>query len=208
MGAHPGETHHFAIAAPAMKSAPEKDLACVTFWQNGCALGMGLSGRGYARHRKELGLSGGSETGVRKALAEGRISLEPDGSIDPAKADALWGANSSRSPADGTTPRANGNGQVSDLTRVRIEKLGLDSQKAQLAVGRLRGELVDRERAHRTVFAAFRQEWEASQAWPPRVAPVLAAELEVDEGVLLRILKEYVDEHLRELAKFEALGLE
>ena len=51
---------------------------------------MGLSRRGYALHRKARGLSGGSESGVRKALAEGRISLEPDGSIDPGKVDALW----------------------------------------------------------------------------------------------------------------------
>jgi hypothetical protein len=45
---------------------------------------MGLSRRAYARHR------GVAENAVRKALAAGRISLEPDGTIDPAKADAAW----------------------------------------------------------------------------------------------------------------------
>jgi hypothetical protein len=45
---------------------------------------MGLSRRAYARHR------GVSESAVRKAIAEGRISLEPDGTIDAAKADAAW----------------------------------------------------------------------------------------------------------------------
>lgn len=45
---------------------------------------MGLSRRAYARHR------GVSEMAVRKALASGRIALEPDGTIDPAKADAAW----------------------------------------------------------------------------------------------------------------------
>lgn len=49
---------------------------------------MGLSRRAYARHR------GITENAVRKALAAGRISLEPDGSIDPAKADAAWAASS------------------------------------------------------------------------------------------------------------------
>lgn len=43
---------------------------------------MGLSRRAYARHR------GCAESAVRKALASGRIGLEPDGTIDPVKVDA------------------------------------------------------------------------------------------------------------------------
>lgn len=45
---------------------------------------MGLSRRAYARHR------GVSETAVRKAIGSGRVMPEPDGTIDPAKADAAW----------------------------------------------------------------------------------------------------------------------
>lgn len=45
---------------------------------------MGLSRRAYARHR------GVSETAVRKAIGSGRIVPEPNGTIDPAKADAAW----------------------------------------------------------------------------------------------------------------------
>jgi len=48
---------------------------------------MGVSIRAYARHR------GVAESTVRKALASGRITSEPDGTIDPAKADAAWKAN-------------------------------------------------------------------------------------------------------------------
>ena len=44
----------------------------------------GLSIRGYARHRKV------SHTAVRKALAAGRITSGPDGTIDPAVADEQW----------------------------------------------------------------------------------------------------------------------
>ena len=47
---------------------------------------MGLSRRQYAAHR------GMSHTAVAKAIATGRISTEPDGSIDPDKADAQWDA--------------------------------------------------------------------------------------------------------------------
>lgn len=45
---------------------------------------MGLSQRQYAAHR------GVSHTAVAKALATGRISAEPDGTIDPVKADLQW----------------------------------------------------------------------------------------------------------------------
>ena len=47
----------------------------------------GLSIRGYARHR------GVSHTAVRKAVAAGRITAGPDGTIDPAVADQEWAAS-------------------------------------------------------------------------------------------------------------------
>ena len=53
---------------------------------------MGLSRRAYAAHRKARGLSGGSDAAVRKAIKVGRIDIEPDGSIDPNKADRQWAA--------------------------------------------------------------------------------------------------------------------
>lgn len=45
---------------------------------------MGVSRREYAR------LRGVSESAVRKAIGTGRITLEPDGSIDPERADRQW----------------------------------------------------------------------------------------------------------------------
>ena len=54
---------------------------------------MGLSGRKYAAHRKTTGLPGGTVRAVQEALSAGRIQLEPDGSIDPARADRAWAAN-------------------------------------------------------------------------------------------------------------------
>ena len=47
---------------------------------------MGMSRRQYAAHR------GVSHTAVGKAISSGRISLEPDGSIDPVTADRQWDA--------------------------------------------------------------------------------------------------------------------
>ena len=47
---------------------------------------MGVSRRSYAAQR------GVSEAAVRKAIATGRITTLPDGTIDPAQADSEWGA--------------------------------------------------------------------------------------------------------------------
>ena len=60
---------------------------------------MGLSIRAYARHR------GVSDTAVRKAIKAGRIKKEPDGTIDPAKADAAWERNTNQ--AQQRKPSAN-----------------------------------------------------------------------------------------------------
>jgi len=57
---------------------------------------MGLSRRAYARHRKERGLVGGTDAAVRKAISTGRIDVEADGTINPAKADAQWAASTDK----------------------------------------------------------------------------------------------------------------
>ena len=54
---------------------------------------MGLSIRAYAAHR------GVSHTSVRKAIASGRLTTGPDGTIDPVKADRAWVRNADPSKA-------------------------------------------------------------------------------------------------------------
>ena len=56
---------------------------------------MGLSIRSYAAH-KCFG-----PTSVRKAIASGRLTTEPDGTIDPDKADRAWVRNANPSKARG-----------------------------------------------------------------------------------------------------------
>jgi hypothetical protein len=46
--------------------------------------------RRYAKHRRAACLPGGTLSAVQRALAAGRITAEPDGSIDPVKADRQW----------------------------------------------------------------------------------------------------------------------
>ena len=61
---------------------------------------MGLSRRAYATHR------GCSESAVRKAIATGRIVTEADGTIDAAKADAMWDARTDPAQQRGAHARA------------------------------------------------------------------------------------------------------
>lgn len=61
---------------------------------------MGLSRRAYARHR------GVAENAVRKAIASGRIELEPDGTIDPVKADLAWAKRTDPAQQRGRSAKA------------------------------------------------------------------------------------------------------
>ena len=62
-------------------------------------MGKGLTITAYARHR------GVSHVAVIKAIKAGRIEKEPDGTIDPVKADAAWERNTHQAQRH-KTPRA------------------------------------------------------------------------------------------------------
>jgi hypothetical protein len=65
---------------------------------------MGLSRRAYAA------LRGVHESAVRKAIATGRITLETDGTIDAAKAEAMWGSSTDPAKQRGAHARDLGRG--------------------------------------------------------------------------------------------------
>lgn len=67
---------------------------------------MGLSRRAYAA------LGGVHEGAVRKAIATGRITTEADGTIDAAKADAMWNAFTDPAKQRGAHARLLGRGEV------------------------------------------------------------------------------------------------
>ena len=72
---------------------------------------MGISRRRYALHR------GVSEMAVRKAIASGRISVQADGSIDPARADAEWAAQTDPAKQRGPHARALGTATAAGTAR-------------------------------------------------------------------------------------------
>jgi hypothetical protein len=181
---------------------------------------MGMSRRKYAEHR------GVSEKAVRKAIATGRITLEPDGTIDPLKADRRWAAQTDPSKQrarksapitkpvpksairavddtlrDAGTPDVGG-GEVSFL-RARMANEVLKAQTAKVRLQKMKGELVDRVKATAMVFDLARRERDAWMNWPPRVAADMAAELGVEAHQMEQVLEHHIRQHLADLAEIE-----
>jgi hypothetical protein len=175
---------------------------------------MGLSIRAYARQR------GISHVAVLKAVKQGRIVLEADGTIDAMKADASWARSSDparRSPvADKLRPvpeaalgsvretlKEQGLPFSGSLTFVQA-RTAHEIAKAHLARLRLqerKGELVDRAKAVALVFRLAREERDAWLNWPARVAALMAAELGVEAHPMQKVLETHVRAQLNELAE-------
>jgi hypothetical protein len=168
-----------------------------------------LSLRGYARHRKALGLAGRSLHGVQKALAAGRISLEPGGGIDPAKADAQWLANTDalRAPEDpgSCAPKTPSRGVAladdDSLTDEDLEEFTFASERAkkerierrlkELELRQRLGDVVEISRSAALNFRVARQIRVRFQYLPDRLYQKLAAES--DPLTVHAILTEEID---------------
>jgi len=175
---------------------------------------MKLSRRAYAQHR------GVSEKAVRKVIASGRITLEPDGTIDPVKADHQWKAQTDpmkRHVSGKPVPRAaikavddtlreagtTAPGGEMSFLRARMANEVLKAQTARLRLQKMKGELVDKAKATALVFDLARRERDAWMNWPPRVAADMAAELGVDPHLMEQVLEHHLRRHLAELAEIE-----
>jgi hypothetical protein len=171
---------------------------------------MGLSIRAYARHR------GVSHTAVKKAIDSGRITLEPDGTIDPARADIEWAQNtaprrsSARKTAAAPSPQESGEPVAlplspggTTLVQARTFNEMVKAQINKVRLANLKGELVDRNQAIAHVFKLARAERDAWLNWPARISAQLASRLGVDAHALHVALEEAVREHLAELGEFK-----
>jgi hypothetical protein len=175
-------------------------------------------------NRKLAEALGVSETAVRKALAAGRISRDPDGSFDIATAKRQWAGNTDAAqqrpaakaglrpvPAAALasvreTLRDQGEepapGSPSFL-QARTANEVLKAQERKLRLSRLKGELIDRARATAQVFTLARQERDAWVQWPARVAADLAAELGLETHTVQAALEAAVKAQLAELAELK-----
>ena len=198
----------------------------------------GMSEREYAAH---AGLSRGA---IQKAKTSGRLVLHADGSIDAAASDARRAAatdpSKSRAAPNAAAPKerlkpvpetavsavgdtlrehglaapAPGGGMTFLQAKTANEVLKAQERKIRLA--KLKGELVERDRAVALVFRLARQERDAWVTWPARVAALMAADLSaamsgeaqvtVGTGAMQQILEHHVRAHLAELAE-PSIGL-
>ena len=150
---------------------------------------MGLSIRGYAKHRKV------DEKAVRKALASGRIAKGADGTIDPVAADAAWAANTDPVRQNAAVRDTSG-----DFARARTLNESLKAKERRLRVDKIEGRLVNQDDAKRLFFETTRQVRDAWLGWPARIAADLAASLKVDPHLLQTELDRLIRAHLNEQA--------
>jgi hypothetical protein len=179
---------------------------------------MGLSIRAYARQR------GVSHVAVLRAIKQGRVPLEADGTVDPQKADASWerttdparGKVKSKAPTEKLRPI--GEAAVGSV-RETLKEQGLPAggnvtfvqartaheiakaHLARLRLQRMKGELVERARATALVFRLAREERDSWLNWAARVAALIAADLGVDTHAVQKIVETHVRSHLAELAE-------
>ena len=181
---------------------------------------MGLSIRAYAQHR------GVSHTAVAKAIKAGRISKEPDGSIDPAKADAQWARNTLPSQSLNTgaakpaakaatppvsTPVATGSsrelpppletGRISapDYQPSRAIREAYAARLAKLEYEERTAKLISSDEVEMRTFNLARRLRDRMQTLPRRLAAALAAEQ--DPRVIEQRLDDEIRQALEELSR-------
>lgn len=177
---------------------------------------MGLSIRAYAKSR------GVSDTSVHKAINSGRIQKEADGTIDPAKADKDWAANTKSIPPiqNRQQPQNRQHPQNRQQLSVDTEKTGVSAppnyQQARAIRETYSAKMakLEYEARIRTLLPASevkeilatvaRGVRDKMESIPRRMAPFLVVETDVRKAEYL--LREEIRKALAELARWEDLA--
>ena len=180
---------------------------------------MSMSLRAYARHR------GVALSAVQKAIASGRIHPEPDGSIDPIKADAQWDRHTRT--AQPTTPRVTTTRPPSvtqhasqpappppmpqtsddargvDYHKARAVRETYSARLAKLEFEERTGKLISKDEVDIKYFQLARQLRDRMQQIPRKVAPEIVALVVADPDVrgVTDILDVAIREALEDLAR-------
>ena len=162
--------------------------------------------------------AGVSSTTVSRAVRSGRLTLLPDGGIDPKLVRTKWRAGQqAKRPAnhsakvDTGEPELNADGspkrkrgrplqKPSDAPPTSASEYAVVALAKERSLANLReleyqqraGVVVEIDVARRVLFEEARATRDAWLNWPARVAPFLAAELGVDPDAVLRSLTRLV----------------
>lgn len=152
---------------------------------------MTMSLRKYAKHR------GVSLAAVQKAISSGRISQEPDGTLDPQRADAEWGSNTRNSIATVTTDN-----QIHDYNASRAEREFYAARLARIECEEREGKLVSIDEINALHFSRARRLRDRMLMIPRRLAAQVAAES--DARTVEEMLESAICEALEELSSVSA----
>lgn len=180
---------------------------------------MSMSLRAYARHR------GVALSAVQKAIATGRIHPEPDGGIDPAKADAQWDRHTrtaqpttprvttarpppvaqraSQPAAPPPLPQASDDARGVDYHKARAVRETYSARLAKLEFEERTGKLISKDEVDIKYFQLARQLRDRMQQIPRKVAPEIVALVVADPDVrgVTDILDVAIREALEDLAR-------
>ena len=157
-----------------------------------------LSARAYARER------GVSHTAVQKAIKSGRISVDPEGKIDPDIADKEWSQNTrttrSSMNTDEVTDRSGAyHIEPSDFNKARTVRETYKARIAKLDYEERSGKLVNADEVKIAAFNSARKLRDRVLQLPRRLSAQLAAETDARE--VESILTKAIREALEELSK-------
>lgn len=154
-----------------------------------------LSIRAYAKHR------GVSDAAVRRAIDDKRITLLPDGQIDPEIADKEWDENTDKrfqpKPAASSVPEP---GTGISLQKSRANKELFEALLKKLEYEEKSGKLVEIAKVEMEAFAAARVARDRLLLIPDRVAPIIIGETDMFE--IKRVLREEIIRSLQNLTDF------
>ena len=88
-----------------------------------------------------------------------------------------------------------------DIEEAKARRISALAEKAELGAGKLRDELIDRHKVLEAVQEMAQAERDAILAWPARAAPILAADLGIEQHALQAALDASLRAHLTERAE-------
>lgn len=154
-----------------------------------------LSIRAYAKHR------GVSDAAVRRAIDDKRITLLPDGQIDPEIADKEWDENTDKrfQPKPAASPVPEPSTGIS-LQKSRANKELFEALLKKLEYEEKSGKLVEIAKVELEAFAAARVARDRLLLIPDRVAPIIIGQTDMYE--IKRVLREEIIRSLQNLTDF------
>ncbi|MDD3677458.1 elements of external origin [Thauera propionica] len=151
---------------------------------------MGVSIRAYAQHR------GVSHEAVRKAIAAGRITLEPDGTIDPAKADAQWNQRTRATTANAAAQAAGEDVLSANYHKARTVREAYAAKLAKLEYEERLGKLINADEVQVTVFNLARRLRDRMQQIPRQVSAQIVAAVAANPNP--REVEDILDQAIRD----------